>query len=88
MSKINRRFTIFRFKIFCNFILDLVLYTFTGIRLLDGNVDDDAEAVAFSFANDHIDIYAIAFGPDDDGKTVDGPGPKAMEAIARAIKMV
>nr|XP_039253183.1 furin-1-like [Styela clava] len=61
--------------------------TIGGIRLLDGNVDDDAEAVAFSFANDHIDIYAIAFGPDDDGKTVDGPGPKAMEAIERAIKM-
>lgn len=48
-----------------------------GIRMLDGNVNDAIEAQALSFNIHHIDIYSSSWGPDDDGKTVDGPGPLA-----------
>ena len=48
-----------------------------GIRLLDGEIFDVMEAQAFSFNRSYIDIYAITWGPNDDGKTVDGPGPYA-----------
>ena len=29
----------------------------------------------------HIDIYSASWGPDDDGKTVDGPGKLATRAF-------
>ena len=29
----------------------------------------------------HIDIYSASWGPEDDGKTVDGPGPLAKKAF-------
>lgn len=35
---------------------------------------------------DHIDIYSASWGPEDDGKTFDGPGPLAREAFYRGIK--
>lgn len=31
----------------------------------------------------HIDIYSASWGPEDDGKTFDGPGPLAREAFYR-----
>ena len=39
-----------------------------------------------SFNQDHIDIYSASWGPEDDGKTFDGPGPLAREAFYRGIK--
>lgn len=53
-----------------------------GIRMLDGEVTDAVEAGSLSYAPDHIDIYSSSWGPDDDGKTVDGPGPLAKKAFA------
>ncbi len=29
----------------------------------------------------HIDIYSASWGPDDDGRTVDGPGPLTRRAL-------
>jgi len=57
-----------------------------GIRMLDGEVTDAVEAGSLSFASDFIDIYSSSWGPDDDGKTVDGPGPLAKKAFRNGIK--
>lgn len=45
--------------------------------MLDGLVNDAVEAQALGFNTHHIDIYSASWGPEDDGKTVDGPGPLA-----------
>ncbi|XP_043852862.1 proprotein convertase subtilisin/kexin type 7 isoform X2 [Dromiciops gliroides] len=44
-----------------------------GIRVLDGPLTDSLEAVAFNKHYQINDIYSCSWGPDDDGKTVDGP---------------
>lgn len=59
-----------------------------GIRMLDGEVTDLVEATALSYNRDYIDIYSASWGPDDDGKTVDGPGFLALKAIEDGIKYV
>ena len=33
----------------------------------------------------HIDIYSASWGPEDDGKTVDGPGPLAKKAFINGV---
>ena len=58
-----------------------------GIRILDGKIDDGLEQKALSFNPQHIDIYNAGWGPDDDGKTVDGPGPQARAAIEEGVKI-
>jgi hypothetical protein len=35
-----------------------------------------------------VDIYSASWGPNDDGKTVEGPGRLAQEAIERGIQQV
>ena len=45
-----------------------------GVRMLDGDVTDAVEARSLGLNNQHIHIYSASWGPDDDGKTVDGPG--------------
>ena len=57
-----------------------------GIRMLDGQVSDAVEARSLSFNPDHIDIYSSSWGPNDDGKTVDGPGKLASRAFQNGIK--
>ena len=42
--------------------------------MLDGVVTDAVEARAIGLNPNHIDIYSASWGPEDDGKTVDGPG--------------
>ncbi|KZS13967.1 furin-like protease 2 [Daphnia magna] len=56
-----------------------------GVRMLDGTVNDAVEARALSLNPDHIDIYSASWGPEDDGKTVDGPGPLAKRAFINGI---
>lgn len=56
-----------------------------GIRMLDGDVTDAVEARSLSFSPDHIDIYSASWGPDDDGRTVDGPGEMAAKAFENGI---
>uniref|UniRef100_W5N9Q8 Proprotein convertase subtilisin/kexin type 6 n=1 Tax=Lepisosteus oculatus TaxID=7918 RepID=W5N9Q8_LEPOC len=57
-----------------------------GIRMLDGDVTDVVEAKSLGIRPDYIDIYSASWGPDDDGKTVDGPGPLAKQAFELGIK--
>lgn len=54
---------------------------FLGVRMLDGIVNDAVEAKALGLNPEHIDIYSASWGPEDDGKTVDGPGPLARRAF-------
>ncbi|XP_057324466.1 furin-like protease 1 isoform X1 [Microplitis mediator] len=56
-----------------------------GVRMLDGEVTDAVEARSLSFNSQHIDIYSASWGPDDDGKTVDGPGELATRAFIEGI---
>lgn len=49
--------------------------------MLDGTVNDAVEAKALGLNPDHIDIYSASWGPEDDGSTVDGPGPLARRAF-------
>ena len=47
-------------------------------------VTDEVEARALSLNPNHIDIYSASWGPEDDGKTVDGPGRLAQRGINRS----
>jgi hypothetical protein len=44
-----------------------------GVRILDGPMTDSLEAMAFNMKDQINDIYSCSWGPDDNGKTVDGP---------------
>ncbi|XP_060527002.1 neuroendocrine convertase 1-like [Cylas formicarius] len=57
-----------------------------GVKMLDGLVTDRIEGTALSYAQHLVDIYSASWGPNDDGKTVDGPGRLAREAIERGIR--
>ncbi|XP_050537397.1 furin-like protease 1, isoforms 1/1-X/2 isoform X1 [Daktulosphaira vitifoliae] len=56
-----------------------------GVRMLDGDVTDAVEARSLSLNSQHIHIYSASWGPDDDGKTVDGPGELATRAFLEGI---
>ncbi|KAL9873165.1 furin-like protease 1 isoform 1-T12 [Glossina fuscipes fuscipes] len=56
-----------------------------GVRMLDGDVTDAVEARSLSLNPQHIDIYSASWGPDDDGKTVDGPGELASRAFIEGV---
>uniref|UniRef100_P29121-2 Isoform 2 of Proprotein convertase subtilisin/kexin type 4 n=1 Tax=Mus musculus TaxID=10090 RepID=P29121-2 len=45
-----------------------------GVRMLDGAITDIVEAQSLSLQPQHIHIYSASWGPEDDGRTVDGPG--------------
>ncbi|XP_053897195.1 furin isoform X2 [Malaclemys terrapin pileata] len=54
-----------------------------GVRMLDGEVTDAVEARSLGLNPNHIHIYSASWGPEDDGKTVDGPARLAEEAFFR-----
>ena len=56
-----------------------------GVRMLDGDVTDAVEARSLSLNPQHVDIYSASWGPDDDGKTVDGPGELATRAFQDGV---
>lgn len=56
-----------------------------GVRMLDGDVTDAVEARSLSLNPQHIQIYSASWGPDDDGKTVDGPGELATRAFMDGV---
>uniref|UniRef100_A0A8C9TR86 Furin, paired basic amino acid cleaving enzyme n=1 Tax=Scleropages formosus TaxID=113540 RepID=A0A8C9TR86_SCLFO len=56
-----------------------------GVRMLDGEVTDVVEAQSLSLNPQHIDIYSASWGPEDDGKTVDGPAKLAKDAFLRGV---
>lgn len=53
--------------------------------MLDGDVTDIIEASSLSLKPQHIHIYSSSWGPNDDGSTVDGPGPLATKAFIEGI---
>ncbi|NXN65734.1 PCSK4 convertase, partial [Himantopus himantopus] len=59
-----------------------------GVRMLDGPITDMVEAQSLSLRPQHIHIYSASWGPEDNGKTVDGPGVLAMEAFYRGVTKV
>lgn len=61
---------------------------YAGVRMLDGDVTDMVEARSLSLHPQHIDIYSASWGPDDDGKTVDGPASLARQAFENGIRTV
>lgn len=56
--------------------------------MLDGDVTDMVEAKSLSLNPQHIHIYSASWGPDDDGKTVDGPAPLTRQAFENGVRMV
>ncbi|XP_045139506.1 proprotein convertase subtilisin/kexin type 7 [Echinops telfairi] len=56
-----------------------------GIRVLDGPLTDSMEAVAFNKHYQINDIYSCSWGPDDDGKTVDGPHHLGKAALQHGV---
>ncbi|PAV59977.1 hypothetical protein WR25_18047 isoform F [Diploscapter pachys] len=57
-----------------------------GIRMLDGDVTDAVEAASLGHNSDYVDIYSASWGPDDDGRTVDGPAKLTKNAFERGIR--
>ncbi|XP_072049792.1 proprotein convertase subtilisin/kexin type 7-like [Amphiura filiformis] len=57
----------------------------SGVRLLDGPMTDSLEATAFNKHMSVNDIYSCSWGPDDDGKTIDGPHPLAQAALKHGV---
>ena len=56
-----------------------------AVRIIDGTITDAVEARSLSYNHQIIDIYLASWGPDDDGKTVDGPGPLTIRALEHGI---
>uniref|UniRef100_A0AAY5ED52 P/Homo B domain-containing protein n=1 Tax=Electrophorus electricus TaxID=8005 RepID=A0AAY5ED52_ELEEL len=56
-----------------------------GVRMLDGEVTDMVEAQSLSLNSQHIHIFSASWGPEDDGKTVDGPAKMAKEAFLQGV---
>ena len=56
--------------------------------MLDGEVTDVVEAHSLSLNLQHIHIYSASWGPEDDGKSLDGPAKLAKEAFLQGITKV
>ena len=57
-----------------------------GIKIIDGNPDDRMEANAFSYGLDVVDIFSSSWGPNDDGRTVEGPLRLAKRALVYGVE--
>jgi len=55
-----------------------------GLRLIAAAETDQDEADAIGWKNDLIQIKSNSWGPNDDGKTLEGPGTLATAALAQA----
>uniref|UniRef100_A0A8C5KKV9 Neuroendocrine convertase 1 n=1 Tax=Jaculus jaculus TaxID=51337 RepID=A0A8C5KKV9_JACJA len=55
-------------------------------KMLDGIVTDAIEASSIGFNPGHVDIYSASWGPNDDGKTVEGPGRLAQKAFEYGVR--
>lgn len=56
--------------------------------MLDGEITDAVEARSLSLNPQHIDIYSASWGPDDDGRTVDGPDELVVMALMQGALKV
>ena len=57
-----------------------------GLRILSGEVNDATEASALSYKLDKVSIYSSSWGPYDDGKTVEAPGPLTSSVLANGVQ--
>lgn len=64
------------------------VFIYVGVRMLDGDMTDVVEAQSLSLRQQYIDIYSSSWGPDDDGRMVDGPGPLARLALESGVRKV
>ena len=53
--------------------------------MLDGPITDSTEAMALLHAIDYVDIYSASWGPRDDGRTMEGPGRRALNAFIQGV---
>lgn len=58
-----------------------------SIKLTAGLQTDSTESSAFSHQNGVIQIKNNSWGPSDDGKTLEGPGPLAQAALAQSTSL-
>ena len=65
-----------------------IILCIKGVRMLDGDVTDAVEASSLSLNPQHIDLYSSSWGPDDDGRTVDGPAKLAKKAFEDGCRKV
>lgn len=56
--------------------------------MLDGDVTDLVESKSIGMRPQIVEIYSASWGPDDDGKTVDGPARLARKAFYDGINEV
>lgn len=54
-----------------------------AVRMLDGEISDAVEGSSLSLRPEYIDIYSSSWGPNDDGQTLEEPGPLCKEAFRR-----
>ncbi|HEV8541461.1 MAG TPA: S8 family serine peptidase, partial [Verrucomicrobiae bacterium] len=60
--------------------------TIAGLRLISGDTTDETEAAAMLFKNQQIDIKNNSWGPDDDGMTLEAPGPLTLAALEESVR--
>lgn len=60
--------------------------TLVGLRLISDYASDLQEADAINYRPELIQIKSNSWGPDDDGKTLEGPGPLALAALKNACE--
>ncbi|EHB13508.1 Proprotein convertase subtilisin/kexin type 4 [Heterocephalus glaber] len=59
-----------------------------GVRMLDGTIADILEAQSLSLQPQHIHVYSASWGPEDNGRRVDGPGILSHEAFLHGVTQV
>jgi subtilisin family serine protease len=57
-----------------------------GIRLIAEPISDAVEAHGLTYFDGNISIYSNSWGPPDDGRRLDGPGPLTESAMQRAVQ--
>ncbi|KAJ1962472.1 pheromone processing endoprotease [Dipsacomyces acuminosporus] len=57
-----------------------------GIRMLSGQISDQEEIAALNYAMDSNWIYSCSWGPNDDGRTVQGPDKPIFDAFVNGIE--
>ena len=56
--------------------------------MLDGDVSDAVEASSLGHNPQHIDVYSASWGPDDNGKVVEGPARLAQNTFINGVRKV
>lgn len=58
----------------------------SGVRILSGDITDMDESLAINYELQKNDIYSCSWGPPDDGKTMQAPGPLIEKAMITAVQ--